>query len=720
MPPDKPSPHPYDASPHPEAERRGHAPADLPLGQRPAIGWRSVTLGVLGVLVICGLSPYNNYALNNTFLVGNSLPLGVVTMAFLLAVFVNGPLSRWAPRAAFTSGELAVALAMTLVSCTLPGAGLMRYFPPSLVSPFWHARGDQPFLNAVESLDLPRWLFPSFEGATPSEWMRDPIVTGYLGRWLEAGPFPYAQWAVPLLAWGVLLGAFYASFLFLVAILHRQWFENERLPFPLATVHLALVTQPTAGRWFNDVLSTRGFWIAFAAAFGVHVWNGLGLYFPLVVPTIPLRFDLNSVFSEQPFNYIDGQVKSATIYLTIVGVTYFLSSAVAIGLWGTFLLVNVGLKMAWGIGGAETDYVSRYDQHFGAVLALFATVLWIGRRHWLLVLRQAIRGRRAGEPQGRYMSYRAAGIGFAICIGLMVVWLVAAGCTLVVAVTTVGMLMMLMIVITRVVAETGLAYSGLQVTLTKPFTMLASAADPHPVPLKSFYLASTIDAHHYDMREVAPVYITHAAKVADATAAHAASNADEDDVALAASRRFYRRLLGLMALAIALGYVVSAWSTLWTEYTFAATLDTKAVSPINDWGARDQPRGFIVEAVTRYAAPAPPPTQRSVTLHVAIGFAITAALAAMRLRFVAWPIHPIGFVLLAPPPLARVWFSVFLGWLIKMMITRFGGSSLYGLARPFFIGLIVGESVAAGTWLIVALVLNASGLPFHAYFISPT
>src|SRR4051794_19320421 len=58
----------------------------------PAITWRSVTLGLAGVVVICGLTPYNDYALNNTFMVGNNLPLGVVMLLFIMAVCVNAPL----------------------------------------------------------------------------------------------------------------------------------------------------------------------------------------------------------------------------------------------------------------------------------------------------------------------------------------------------------------------------------------------------------------------------------------------------------------------------------------------------------------------------------------------------------------------------------------------------------------------------------------------------
>src|SRR4051812_41373876 len=41
-----------------------------------AITWRSVLIGLAGVVLICALTPYNDYALNNTFLVGNNLPVG--------------------------------------------------------------------------------------------------------------------------------------------------------------------------------------------------------------------------------------------------------------------------------------------------------------------------------------------------------------------------------------------------------------------------------------------------------------------------------------------------------------------------------------------------------------------------------------------------------------------------------------------------------------------
>ena len=64
-------------------------------GLRPARTW-----ALIGVIGICVLTPYNDYVLNNGAMVGNNLPIGAMLYMFILAVAINGPLSRFAPRKA--------------------------------------------------------------------------------------------------------------------------------------------------------------------------------------------------------------------------------------------------------------------------------------------------------------------------------------------------------------------------------------------------------------------------------------------------------------------------------------------------------------------------------------------------------------------------------------------------------------------------------------------
>jgi hypothetical protein len=49
----------------------------------------------------------------------------------------------------------------------------------------------------------------------------------------------------------------------------------------------------------------------------------------------------------------------------------------------------------------------------------------------------------------------------------------------------------------------------------------------------------------------------------------------------------------------------------------------------------------------------------------------------------------------------QLWFSILLAWLFKLAIIKYGGPRLYQLGRPFFLGLIAGQFVTAGLWLVI-------------------
>src|SRR4051812_34865901 len=119
--------------------------------------------------MICGFSSYNDHVLSNTFVVGNFMPIGLLLYFVLIVLLINAPLLRWLPRWALSSRELTVAMGMTLVSCGLPGAGLMRYLPPQLVG-LWYWGGSYPdHANLLRDLNLPDWLFPAFSSTDPAE-----------------------------------------------------------------------------------------------------------------------------------------------------------------------------------------------------------------------------------------------------------------------------------------------------------------------------------------------------------------------------------------------------------------------------------------------------------------------------------------------------------------------------------------------------------------------
>lgn len=78
----------------------------------------------------------------------------------------------------------------------------------------------------------------------------------------------------------------------------------------------------------------------------------------------------------------------------------------------------------------------------------------------------------------------------------------------------------------------------------------------------------------------------------------------------------------------------------------------------------------------------------------AFGCLFTLFLSGMRSRFLWWPFHPAGYLVAGSFGLFRLWLPIFVSWLLKALILRYGGLSGYRAALPFFIGLILGEFAA--------------------------
>jgi hypothetical protein len=54
--------------------------------------------------------------------------------------------------------------------------------------------------------------------------------------------------------------------------------------------------------------------------------------------------------------------------------------------------------------------------------------------------------------------------------------------------------------------------------------------------------------------------------------------------------------------------------------------------------------------------------------------------------------------------MSNLWFVIFVGWMMKLIVLRLGGARLHRQVRPVFLGLIVGDSIMAAAFLVVGLV----------------
>ena len=153
-----------------------------------------------------------------------------------------------------------------------------------------------------------------------------------------------------------------------------------------------------------------------------------------------------------------------------------------------------------------------------------------------------------------------------------------------------------------------------------------------------------------------------------------------------------RPLLWAAVVAVLLALAGSIWSVLTLSYEYGG------VNLHHFWFVAIP--GWVGEIMHRQLTM---PTDASVSgwLFTGIGAAAMAVLTWARIRFIWWPLHPLGFAVSTFHIITYVWFNVFLAWGAKTIILRSGGTTLYRAARPFFLGLIMGQIFVAGFWLVV-------------------
>ena len=96
------------------------------------------------------------------------------------------------------------------------------------------------------------------------------------------------------------------------------------------------------------------------------------------------------------------------------------------------------------------------------------------------------------------------------------------------------------------------------------------------------------------------------------------------------------------------------------------------------------------------------------------GLVIVGLLAYLRGVFIWWPLHPAGFALGISYAMNYFWMPVFVAWLAKLCIIRYGGMNAHKRAIPFFLGLILGDYTVGALWSLLSLAL---GVPTYKVYI---
>jgi hypothetical protein len=634
---------------------------------------RSVVVGVLLSAGLCVVTPYTDLVMRTSLIACDHLPIGVLTVFLLLILVVNPVLRRLPFRRPFSPAELITIYAMMLVTAGIPSFGLVDYLFPVITAPFYYSTPQNGW-STMFGKYIPAWLAP-----------RDPTaINRYYEGLKTSEAIPWDVWLKPLVGWSIFVLALYLVIACLAAILRRQWVERERLVFPLVQLPLEMAQDETRSGG-NPFLRNKILWFGVSIPVLVHGWNSLNTYFP-TIPTMQLKWiEITAALADYaPWSAL--RPIYVFVYFSVIGFAYLLSSEVALGLVVFYFFYKVqavfalaiGYNDPWTYGYLGPGYLAH--QGAGAVLIIVASSLWMARNHLSDVIGCALGRSKVHADREEPLSYRFACGGLLIGTIVLVVWCTIAGMSPAVAVLLILLLYVVMIALAKFVADSGLLFVQ---SPFQPGDLLSTALGTARLGATNLVLLGMIQfIFMFDLRSFMMPSMMDGFKMSDGVGL----------------RR--RSLFGAMALAIVVGLVVSYISAIaWTYHTGGLKM--------NSWffqSANRVPFARAADQMLNFK-----PTNLNNLAFTAMGAIICAIVTFLRQRYVWWPFHPIGYALGSTFPMTQMWMPILVGWMLKGIILRYSGRKGYVKARPFFLGLILGEFGISGLWIPVDLVLGVRG-----------
>ena len=619
-------------------------------------------IGVAGIAAVCFIVSYAELVSQKIQIGFLQLPPIALAMLFLL-LLVNGA-ARRLHLVGLSPQELALIYCMWLLAAMISSRGLIERFLPLLVGVNYYAEPTNGWDRLYFGFIKPP-LVPWDTHGPAKQWLTTRFFEG-----LRAGEgVPWLPWLIPFAAWAVLVGAVFFAFLCLSVIMRRQWADHERLTFPLARLPLEMV------RGDGDFFRNRLTWLGFALPTLVYLFNGLHMSFP-TLPEIRLEIPLNEYLRAYPWD----AVSFLTAYLSFAGIGFFylLPADLLFSFWFFFALgkTSDGLLNSQGVTiqgmpHAAANLHTGY-QTVGAFLVLSGYLFYTSWPHFRRVLAAAFRGRE--DPgQDEIIPYRAAVWGLLVSLAVAVGWCHLAGMSLwLAAFELLAYLFVQAIIMARCTAEGGLLMTEGSFT---PKDILALG---YPLgtlgPANLTTLAFLDGMFTRDLRGMLLTGFLDAQKLGD-------------ELGL---RR--RRLLSVFVIAIVAAALFAGVMQLYLPYHLGA-------DNLFGFGYRQNALQFFRENQ--------PLLQGGESYRwgalgwFGFGVLFTTFLGIMRMRFSWWPLHPLGYAMMASWATIVFWAPIFIAWVLKSLTVHYGGMKSYNRVRPFFLGLILGEFMAAVTWTLL-------------------
>lgn len=586
----------------------------------------------------------------------------------VLLILFNGLLRRHMPSWVFSQGELITIYVMLNIGGALVGHDSLQILVSMMPFAAYFATADNKW-GKLFADRLPDWLV-----------VKDPVAVKnfYTGGNLY-DPVNYGPWLVPVMWWSAFVLALVGMFLCLNVLLRKQWTEREKLSYPLVQLPFDMTAEGA------PLFKERLLWYGFALAAVIDIVNGLSVLYPSI-PQIPIKLeDQSMLFTTRPWNNIGWL--PIQFYPFGIGLGMLLPVDLLFSCWFFFwvwkaeriLTAQFGLETIRGM-----PFVA--EQSFGAYMGICVFAILVSRKHFINLFRHFIGLKTDIDDSKEPIRYNTAIWFLLLGTVFLVAFSRAAGLSGWIIVPFFLIFFAMSIAITRMRAELGPPAHDLHAA--GPDQIITSLIGPREISTQNLSVLSLYFWFNRAYRSHVMPFQLEGFKMAER------------------AKMNYRRLFVAIALASVAGTFVAFWIILHLLYENGAAQRVGPPNVAMIFGS--EPWNRMSSWMT---APMPADANRGVA--IGFGFVITMLLNSLRMKIGWFPFHPVGYAVSSSWSMHRLWLPIFIAWVLKLIILRYGGLKLYRRALPFFLGVILGECVVGSFWTIWGIVFR---IPSYAFW----
>jgi len=377
------------------------------------------------------------------------------------------------------------------------------------------------------------------------------------------------------------------------------------------------------------------------------------------------------------------------IFFTMIGLSFLVPKNISFSLWFFFVIYMVQLLiMVWtgqgqGTGSFAWDWWYqanfRSAQGQGALIVFSGFVIYKCRKYILCSL---FPSSVANLEDDERKELKLSSIAFLGCsLGLILILWLSMGTNLYYTLLFYVIILVITIGLVRVVAEGGL---------------LAFQAWANPIHyLRNFF---GLDRSWTSASLFAPLMVYYAIIFLDIKTFIAPAMANALKL-----REDYRMRRLSFHLIVTVGIVVAALTAVIVSLMMSYD---RGADAMNSSFYVAEPRDYTFNVIRSIVKDAPAATTENISWTLAGGVVMTALLYFRQFFF--WMPHPIGLIMFVNPIMSSYWFSIFLGWICNVAVTKYGNKDSFFRAKGFFIGLIIGELIIVAISCVVAMTLGTS------------